>query len=147
VTVFLDTSALIALLDANEARHTDASLLWTQLLESDSRVETTNYVLVETYALAQRRLGSAAVRVLTDDLLAVVEVEWVGRELHERAVSALVAASRRELSLVDVVSFAVMRQRGVTRAFAFDHHFEDAGFEIVVADQSDAGRAGDVGPD
>jgi len=95
---------------------------------------TTNYVLVETYALAQRRLGSAAVRVLTDDLLPVVDVEWIGRELHERAVSALIAASRRELSLVDAVSFEAMRQRGIDHAFAFDRHFEEAGFSLVGAD-------------
>jgi len=134
VTVFVDTSALLALLDADEARHKDARLIWTRLLGGDVPVVTTNYVLVETYALAQRRLGSAAVRVLTDDLLPVVDVEWIGRELHERAVSALIVASRRELSLVAAVSFEAMRQRGIDHAFAFDRHFEEAGFSLVGAD-------------
>ena len=134
MTVFVDTSALLALLDADEARHQDARLIWTRLLGGDVPIVTTNYVLVETYALAQRRLGSAAVRVLTDDLLPVVDVEWIGRELHERAVSALIAASRRELSLVDAVSFEAMRQRGIDPAFAFDRHFEEAGFSLVGAD-------------
>ena len=134
MTVFVDTSALLALLDADEARHQDARLIWTRLLGGDVPIVTTNYVLVETYALAQRRLGSAAVRVLTDDLLPVVDVEWIGRELHERAVSALIAASRRELSLVDAVSFEAMRQRGIDHAFAFDRHFEEAGFSLVGAD-------------
>jgi predicted nucleic acid-binding protein len=130
----VDTSALLALLDADEARHKDARLIWTRLLGGDVPVVTTNYVLVETYALAQRRLGSAAVRVLTDDLLPVVDVEWIGRELHERAVSALIVASRRELSLVAAVSFEAMRQRGIDHAFAFDRHFEEAGFSLVGAD-------------
>ena len=134
MTVFLDTSALLALIDADEARHQDASLIWKRLLESDVPILTSNYVLVETYALAQRRLGSAAVRALTDDLLPVVDVEWIGRELHERAVSALVAASRRDLSLVDAVSFDVMRQRGIDRAFAFDRHFDHAGFSPATPD-------------
>lgn len=71
---------------------------------------------------------------MTDDLLPVVDVEWIGRELHEKAVSALIAASRRELSLVDAVSFEAMRQRGLDRAFAFDRHFEEAGFSLVAAD-------------
>jgi predicted nucleic acid-binding protein len=134
VTVFLDTSALLALIDADEVRHEDARLIWKRLLGNDVPIVTTNYVLVETYALTQRRLGSAAVRVLTDDLLPVVDVEWIGRELHEKAVSALIAASRRELSLVDAVSFEAMRQRGLDRAFAFDRHFEEAGFRLVAAD-------------
>ena len=132
MTVFLDTSALLALIDADEARHADARLIWKRLLDSDVPIVTTNYVLVETYALAQRRLGSAAVRVLTDDLLPVVDVEWIGRERHEKAVSALIAASRRDLSLVDAVSFETMRQRGIDRAFACDRHFEETGFSLVV---------------
>jgi predicted nucleic acid-binding protein len=138
VNVFLDTSALVALLDADEARHGEAGLIWKELLGSDAGIVTTNYVLVETYALTQRRLGSAAVRVLTDDLLPVIEVEWIGRDLHVRAVSALIAANRRDLSLVDAVSFEVMRGRGLDQAFAFDRHFEDAGFSLSASSDSGA---------
>jgi predicted nucleic acid-binding protein len=134
VTVFLDTSALLAVLDADEARHHEAAEIWRRLLERDASIVTTNYVLVETYALTQRRLGSAAVRLLTDEILPVVEVEWIQRDLHERAVSALITADRRDLSLVDAVSFQAMRQRGITRAFAFDRHFEGAGFSVAAAD-------------
>jgi predicted nucleic acid-binding protein len=134
VTVFVDTSAWLSLIDADEARHHDALLIWQRLLEKDVPIVTTNYVLVETYALAQRRLGSAAVRVFSDDLLPVVEVEWIGREQHERAVSALITASRRDVSLVDAVSFEAMRQRGIDSAFAFDRHFVEAGFSLVAAD-------------
>ena len=133
MSAFLDTSALLALLDADETRHIDAVLIWKRLLEGDAPIVTTNYVLVETYALAQRRLGGAAVRVLTDDLLSVVDVEWIGRERHERAVSTLIAANRRELSLVDAVSFETMRRRGIESAFAFDRHFEEAGFNLLGA--------------
>ena len=139
MNVFIDTSALVALLDADEARHGEAGLIWKDLLGRGASVVTTNYVLVETYALTQRRLGSAAVRVLTDDLLPVIEVEWIGRDLHERAVSALIAANRRDLSLVDAVSFEVMRGRGLAQAFAFDQHFEEAGFSLSTASGPDAG--------
>lgn len=130
MNVFLDTSAIVALLDADEARHQEAALIWKRLLGGAAVIVTTNYVLVETYALTARRLGSAAVRVLTDELLPVVEVEWIGRDVHERAVSALIAANRRDLSLVDAVSFEAMRRRGLSQAFAFDRHFEDAGFSL-----------------
>jgi predicted nucleic acid-binding protein len=137
VSTFLDTSALLALLDADETRHAEAARVWRRLLEGDAPLVTTNYVLVETYALVQRRLGNAAVRALADELLAVVDVEWVGRELHERAVSVLIAAGRRDLSLVDAVSFEAMRQRGIERAFAFDRHFEEAGFGLERATQDE----------
>ena len=31
-------------------------------------------------------------------------------------------------SFTDCVSYVVMKQRGITEAFAFDHHFEQMGF-------------------
>ncbi|MCX6538990.1 MAG: PIN domain-containing protein [Acidobacteria bacterium] len=58
MTVFLDTSALLALIDADEVRHEDARLIWKRLLGNDVPIVTTNYVLVETYALTS--VGSAA---------------------------------------------------------------------------------------
>ena len=128
LTTFVDTSAWLALVDADEERHGEAAAAWRSLLERDTPLVTTNYVLVETFALAQRRLGQAAVRALADDLLPVAEVEFVGRDAHDRAIAAVIAANRRDLSLVDAVSFDVMRRRGISRAFAFDRHFAEAGF-------------------
>jgi predicted nucleic acid-binding protein len=133
MTTFIDTSALLAILDADEERHGDARSEWAALLERDEPCVTTNYVLVETCALTTRRLGAAAVRVLSDDILPIVDVEWIDRESHERAVAALVAAGRRDLSLVDIISFDAMRRRGIQTAFAFDRHFLDAGFALLPA--------------
>ena len=46
-------------------------------------------------------------------------------------VVALLAASRRGLSLVDCVSFEVMRESGLKSAFTFDGHFREYGFTAV----------------
>jgi predicted nucleic acid-binding protein len=43
-------------------------------------------------------------------------------------IVAVIAANRRDLSLVDAVSFDVMRRRGISRAFGFDRQFAEAGF-------------------
>jgi predicted nucleic acid-binding protein len=39
--------------------------------------------------------------------------------------------AEQDFSLVDAVSFAVMRERGIAEAFAFDRHFLIAGFTLV----------------
>ena len=57
------------------------------------------------------------------------EIEWVGMSLHGRAVDALEDAGRT-VSLVDQVSFLVMRAHGIDEAFAFDRHFASAGFRL-----------------
>lgn len=128
---FVDTSALYATLAADDEHHEQAAAAWRTLVTSAEPLVTTNYVMVETLALAQSRLGMNAVRAVVDDITAVLSVEWIEPDDHRNAVVALLAAGRRKLSLVDCSSFEVMRRLAIRRAFAFDQHFEEQGFEMV----------------
>lgn len=128
MSVFVDTSFLIALLDEDDQRSTTAGGLWRRAAAAGGGVFTTNYVVLESCAVVQRRLGVPAVRRLLREVLAPVQVEWVTRVDHERAVDALTTAARRELSLVDCVSFEVMRRLDVSECLSFDRHFGEQGF-------------------
>lgn len=129
--VFIDTSALLAILDGDDDNHPKAKAAWGKLLSSDAILVTSNYVLVEIFALVQNRLGMEAVRVVQEDIVPILHVYWVDEVAHHAAVSSLLAASRRRLSLVDCTSFEVMRQGGIKRAFTFDGHFKEQGFTQV----------------
>lgn len=128
---FVDTSALIALLDGREAKHAACARAWTKLLADDEGLLTSSYVLVETYALAQRRLGIDAVRILTTDYVPLFAIDWIDDQVHGAALASLLTAGRRELSLVDCVSFEVMRRRDVNRAFTLDADFAKQGFSVA----------------
>lgn len=128
MSVFVDTSALLAVLHAGDENHARAARAFRALLESKLDLVTTSYVLVETLALLQHRFGLAAVRGFQDDVAPVLDVVWVDAELHAEGTAALLTAGRRELSLVDCISFACMRRQGLTRAFHFDRHFKEQGF-------------------
>jgi len=129
--IFVDTSAIFAILDAKDESHSAARDRWVELLESDQFLVTTNYIVLETCALAQNRLGMAAVRAIQDDVVPVLEVQWVDQETHSLAMAALLAAGRRKLSLVDCSSFVMMRRQGIRNAFAFDKHFVEEGFRCT----------------
>lgn len=131
MTVFVDTSALFAVLDADDGAHSQADGIWRRLLTQEEVLLTSNYVLVETFALVQRRLGMNAVESLSTDVTPVLNVHWVDEAEHSRAVTAILAARRRKLSLVDCVSFDIMRRLGVESCFAFDSHFEAQGFDCL----------------
>ena len=131
MNVFVDTSALYAVLDADDDAHTAALQAWTDLIRTQQAMCTSNYVCVESAALLQSRIGMSAVRALFDDLLPVVSVVVIDKALHAQAVAILLDADRRRLSLVDCASFAVMRQHGIMKAFAYDPHFEERGFQLV----------------
>lgn len=130
--IFVDTSAIYALLDRSDACHAAAATIWARLVDERPSLLTTNYIVLECFALTQSRLGMAAVRRLSDDLLPVLETVWIDRDDHAAAVETVLTADRRGLSLVDAASFRVMRRRGLRRAFAFDDDFARQGFEVLV---------------
>lgn len=132
MTVFVDTSALYALLDRDDRTHARAKASWMSLLSDDpSALVTTSYVLVETAALVQRRLGLTAVRALVEDIRPVIRTIWVDEALHDAAEQRLVGEERRGLSFVDCASFEAMARERTTRAFAFDRHFAERGFGLA----------------
>lgn len=119
------------MLDASDERHPVVDRTWNDLLDADEPLITTSYVVVEVVALAQKRLGMNAVRTLDADILPILRIVWINADIHRAAMSAVLSASRRHLSLVDCASFEVMRRRGIRTAFALDRDFADQAFEII----------------
>lgn len=132
MSVFVDTSGLLALLDHQERNHAKAAEIWSRLVHHRTYLSTTSYVVLEAFALVQRRFGLVAVKRLHVDLMPVLHVRWVDESLHMAGVVFLQAANRRTLSLVDCVSLIAMQQLGINEAFAFDQHFTDYGFRLLI---------------
>ena len=131
MNIFIDTAAFLAVLNANDRFHQPARNAWSEIIISGSALFAGNYVILETTALLQHRFGIDALRLFEGELLPVVEIAWVDEAIHKQGMSALLAANRRDLSLVDCTSFEMMRQRGLDRAFTFDPHFNEQGFEVI----------------
>ena len=129
--IFVDTSAFFALLDKDDANHKKAKEIWNKILNPENVLITTNYILVESFALIQHRLGMDAVMGFQEDILPIINIEWITSGVHRSGVSALLAASRRKLSLVDCISFEIMRNSGIKTIFNFDSHFEEQGFHCI----------------
>jgi predicted nucleic acid-binding protein len=127
--IFLDTSAIYAWADTADPNHERAVRRLTAILERGEELLTHNYVVVESTALLQARLGVSAAIKLARDSAAFV-IEWIDDDLHALGVRELERSKRRHLSLVDHVSFLVMRRRSVAMAFAFDPDFTAAGFQL-----------------
>ena len=129
--VFLDTSGLYAVFDADDSTHPAVAETWRTLVESGAPLHTSSYVLVELAALLRRRLGLPAVEALATFVMPWVNVSWVEDRVHEQALAALLAAGKRDLSLVDCASFVLMRRLGVRAVLTVDRHFADQGFAVV----------------
>jgi predicted nucleic acid-binding protein len=129
--VFVDTSALYALLDASDQYHPNAVEILRILAQQAAEMITTNYVIVETIALVQNRLGMQAVNDFIQHIKPLLEIVWVTENIHQAAEAILLSRQQRRLSLVDCVSFVVMRELGISTAFANDQHFSSEGFSLL----------------
>ena len=124
---FVDTSALLAFLDRDAARHAEVVAAMTDVLTRRSGV-THNYIVIEAEALIHRRYGANPARRLLQDIVPLLDIVWITPDLHASAVDAHLADLRRRTSLVDHMSFTVMREQAITDALALDRHFAEAGF-------------------
>jgi predicted nucleic acid-binding protein len=131
MVIFVDTSALFALINSNDDFHRQAKEQWRTLLEKKESLFSNNYVVLESISLIQQRYGMDWIHELQTDVLSLVEIDWIDESQHQAAVNTFLKSSRRQLSLVDCSSFETMRRLGIETAFAFDEHFQEQGFNVI----------------
>ena len=129
--IFVDTSAIFALLDIGNRDNPAAVLAWENFLDNSAKLVTNNYVLVECFSLLQNRLGLTAVIQLQSKIVPYLEIEWLDEQQHSNAANHVLSANRRNLSLVDCSSFQTMRRLRIESVFSFDAHFKEQGFTII----------------
>jgi predicted nucleic acid-binding protein len=119
---FVDSSALVALVDRDDASHEAAAGAYRDLVGAGYRLFTTNYVVAETFDLLRAGPGiEIAQRWLRDSRLAVFHVDE--QDEAKARKMALAPSSGRNLSLTDAISLVVMDRLGVNDAFAVDQRF------------------------
>ncbi|NCO41328.1 MAG: hypothetical protein COZ06_25770 [Armatimonadetes bacterium CG_4_10_14_3_um_filter_66_18] len=131
--LLVDTSAWCALADSCDRWHEPARACRDGLVGQRGFL-VTNYTLDELYtALLMNRGHKTAVEFKRglDALIAerLLEVVWVTPQLAAKAWDVFERFNvDKEWSFTDCVSYVVMKERGLTEAFAFDHHFDQMGF-------------------
>ncbi len=129
--VFIDTSAIYAALVADDRVHQAARSALAGLRKQRARLVSSSFVVQETIALLQARIGVKAVRAFHEAFLPLLEVVWITEKHYRLAMTSLLAASARDKSLADWSSIEIMRDQGIRRVVAFDRHFVGQGFEVI----------------
>ena len=129
--ILADTGFFIALAFRRDALHAQAHAWSASVAET---MLVTEHVLLETVnqlsAPADRgRAAGLMDQVRRDSAFQFLEVD---AKLFERGVAMHRERRDKGWSLTDCVSFLVMGDRGVTKALAYDTHFEQAGFEALL---------------
>lgn len=129
--VFGDSWYYMALLNRRDTGH-EAACGWSA---ANARpVVLTDFVLIEVGNAFSR--GRTRQQFL--DLVALLRrdpnstVVPASGELVERGLDLFAARPDKDWSLTDCISFVVMAEQGITEALTRDHHFEQAGFTILL---------------
>lgn len=127
--ILVDTSAVYALLDADDRWHRAARSAFEAIKQRHEEPFLTNLLVAECHALLLSRLGSDLARrwLFTN----VWPIERVTGTDEERAVEIIRRYDDKTFSYTDAASFAVMERLGIRRAVAFDPHYRQYGFEVV----------------
>ncbi len=126
--VFVDTSGFYGALNPEDPYHRKARELLLRAEAERWRLVTSNYVVQESWALIQTRLGWDAVEAWHRALLSRCEIVWVDEELHSLGAARCRQAGERRLSLTDCVSFEVMHRERLREFIGDDEHFTNEGF-------------------
>jgi predicted nucleic acid-binding protein len=127
--ILVDTSAVYALLDRSDSWHEAAGHALQNLKLGRAEPLLTNFVVAECHALALSRLGPEVAREWL--LRNIWAVERVTVEDEGRARTIIEQYKDKTFSYTDATSFAVMERLGLRKAFAFDPHFQQYGFQVV----------------
>ena len=126
VAALVDTSAIFALLDADDAHHGAAIEAWDAAAAVDLIVHA--YVVTESLALIRSRLWWPAVVEFVDHLLPALRTEMVTNDVHDAALRAYRSVGGGT-GFVDRVTIAFAQTHGIGRILAFDADLQAAGLE------------------
>jgi len=133
-TIFVDTSAWLALINKSDHLHNHAKKVRDDLIAQGSRFLVTDYILVETANALSRIPFRKAVIALISFIQSSedIQVIQIDKGLFDESWRLYFDRLDKEWSLTDCASFVVMTGMGLMEAFTSDHHFEQAGFNILM---------------
>lgn len=128
--IFVDTGAWVALADEDDAHHRNAVSIFPSLLKTSKILVTSNLVIAESYILILKCLGHDSAISFLEHINSSPRITraYSTPELEKEAETILKKYMDQDFSYTDAVSFAIMRQHKISRAFSYDKHFQTMGF-------------------
>ena len=133
--IFLDTSGLIAVANTDDQWHSEAERVWAEIIASRARLVTSSLVLIEIgdglSRVEHRPLALQIYRALhSSERVQIVQSD---NDLEGRAWQLYQARPDKDWGMTDCVSMILIRDQSIVEVFSTDHHFEQAGFEILLS--------------
>jgi uncharacterized protein len=129
-SVFIDTAALLAIANADDALHESTVTVYGELSRARTPLVTTQWVLAEFLNGASRPLLRVPAVSLVRALLSSKRVSVLAATTGSWDDGLALFATRpdKEWSFIDCISIHVCKEAGIQRVLTRDRHFAQAGF-------------------
>lgn len=132
--VFIDSAALIALVNRTDSLYARAIAIRDSLAATRTPFLTSDWVLAEVLATCaeppmRARAVAAVASLRASGAATVVEATRGG---WDAAFDLYRSRDDKDWSLVDCTSILICRSRSIQRVFTHDRHFAQAGFELLL---------------
>ena len=123
--IFIDTGAFIALNDKSDQYHLKATAIFKKLLKDNSSVLfTSNLVISETYTrILYISKPEIAIKFLDIIKQISISILYSDHQIENKSIEFLKKYKNEKISYTDAVSFLLMKENKISKAFAFDRHF------------------------
>jgi hypothetical protein len=132
--IFVDTAAFIALGNQRDDSHKQARHIQKQLAKQPVQFVTTNLVIAE-YCNAFSSIKLRTIAITTVETI-FVSKRWqyvhIDENLMQQSYVLYKQMTDKNWGLVDCSSIVLAKQMQIQEIFTTDHHFEQAGFQILL---------------
>jgi uncharacterized protein len=131
---FMDTSFLIALVDKDDDLHEEARLIFEKVIKDKYSILISDAVLIEFgnsfSSIGWRQIAYKWISQIleSEEFFEVIDLD---RRTFKESLELFGSRVDKQWSLCDCISFVIMKNKNVTEALYFDHHFQQAGFVSV----------------
>ncbi len=131
-SLFLDTSFIIALEDADDQNHRPAVAYWKSFKRNPRKIIITSYIFDETVTFLKRRINHEKAAEVGNLMLSspTVELIHISEGHFDKGWRLFLKYHDKGFSFTDCISFLIMEENGIKKALTFDEHFRQMGINI-----------------
>ena len=135
-TVFIDTSAWLAILDENNPHNAEAREYFTSLLTQSTRPVTNNIVVDEVLQEVKSRFESTTAKqflaILDESVLSVnLRVDWISRRIRRIALDNYFKNKNDQLKIRHFYIFESLKRKRADFVFSFDTNLKYFDYPVM----------------
>ncbi len=136
MTCFIDASAWLAIVDAQDANHLKAKDFFEYLLERDAKLVTNNYVIDRTLDELKHRfdieLATKFMKIIEESIITInLRVDWISKRIRRSALNNFLRSTNEDLTLYYFYLQETIKRKKVDIIFSFDQRLGEFGLPIM----------------